>query len=233
MAQLILQSTLSLMINGFAAIVLAVPDLDTAVTEYDTLLGGLQSLPDCANIALANVRLELVPDVSLQSARIKRLVLWSEDAATALPSDCRGLELELSEQRELGKMATDTGIRAVDHVVLRSRDADDCIRLFSRDLGMRLALDQAVPEWGGRMLFFRSGKLTLEVIQHLEEPVEVDHFWGITYLCEDLAATLAALDRAGVDHSGARDGRKPGTLVATVKSNHLGIPTLLIQPASR
>jgi hypothetical protein len=59
-----------------------------------------------------------------------------------------------------------------------------------------------------------------------------DHFWGISYLCPDLEFTLAKLDAAGVSHSGPRDGRKPGTAVATVRSHHLGIPTLLIQPAS-
>ena len=124
----------------------------------------------------------------------------------------------------------DNGIQSVDHVVLRTTDADDCIRLFGKDLGMRLALDQSVPEWGGRMLFFRCGKLTLEVIQS-DDPPDRDAFWGISYHCQDLSRTLEGLDAAGVAHSGERLGRKPGTRVATVKSHTLGIPTLLIGPS--
>lgn len=221
------------MINGYASINIAVPDLVAATAEYDCLLGGLTLGPDGASLPLANVSIELHEEAGLEAARISGLVLWSEAGDAALPKDLRGLDLSVAGDRRLGASASGSGVTAVDHVVLRTRDADECIRLFNQDLGMRLALDQAVPEWGGRMLFFRCGKLTLEVIQHLEEPVAEDHFWGITYLCENLAATLEALDQAGVAHSELRDGRKPGTLVATVKSHHLGIPTLLIQPASR
>ena len=221
------------MVAGFTSIVIAVPELSVARAEYHTLLGAFLDREGGASLKLANVAIELVEDATAGQATIRGLVLWSEDNDATLPADLRGLELEVSTERELGDTPTATGIVGVDHVVLRSRDADDCIRLFNTDLGMRLALDQAVPEWGGRMLFFRCGKLTLEVIQHLENPVGSDHFWGITYLCDDLAATLQALDESGVAHSDLRDGRKPGTLVATVKSHHLGIPTLLIQPASR
>ena len=113
-----------------------------------------------------------------------------------------------------------------------SSDGDGCIDLFGKDgLGMRLALDQQVPEWGGRMLFFRFAKMTLEIIHNQSEPPERDQFWGITYLCPDLEHTLARLDRAGIEHSPLRTGRKPGTLVASVHSHALGLPTLLIQPA--
>lgn len=221
------------MITGFSSIVIAVPDLAAAREEYKTLLGTFLDCDGGARLPLANVAIDLVEDSGLEHPVVQGLVLWAEDGSATLPADLRGLKLGISIDRELGSAPTATGITGVDHVVLRSRDADDCIRLFNEALGMRLALDQAVPEWGGRMLFFRCGKLTLEVIQHLEEPVESDHFWGITYLCHDLTATLAALDEAGVAHSELRDGRKPGTLVATIKSHHLGLPTLLIQPASR
>ena len=218
------------MINGFTSVEIAVPDLASARAEYDILLGGLLSRPDGASVALANAAIGLREDPALEAAQITGLALWSEEGEAALPADCRGLDLSVTTTREVSPATTLTGIKAVDHVVLRSRDADDCIRLFNADLGMRLALDQAVPEWGGRMLFFRCGKLTLEVIQHLDDPVGADHFWGITFLVEDLPTTLALLDERGVQHSELREGRKAGTVVATVKSHHLGLPTLLIQP---
>jgi len=117
-------------------------------------------------------------------------------------------------------------------VVLHTSDADACIRLFGDEgLGLRLALDQMVPKWGGRMLFFRAGKLTLEVIQSLDNPPPADFFWGLTFACADLETTLARLSANTVVHSPARDGRKPGTRVATLKSHNLGLPTLLLQPA--
>jgi hypothetical protein len=43
-------------------------------------------------------------------------------------------------------------------------------------------------------------------------------------------ATILA--QRGVTLSGIREGRKPGTRVATVKSHCLGIPTLLIEPVT-
>ena len=207
-----------------------VPDLASALSEYQPFLGAFQREDGIARLPLGNVAIELVANPDLDSACLAGISLWAEEPV-AMPEEQRGLSLAQQPGRCVATDATSTGIQAVDHIVLRTRDADDCIRLFNRDLGMRLALDQSVPEWGGRMLFFRCGKLTLEVIQS-DEPPEEDFFWGITYLCPDLDATLAALDAAGVTHSGNRLGRKPGTRVATVKSHTLGIPTLLIGPDS-
>ena len=56
-------------------------------------------------------------------------------------------------------------------------------------------------------------------------------FWGITYLCRDIEATIFALDQRGVAHSDIRPGRKPGTHVATIRSHCLELPTLVIGPA--
>ncbi len=141
-------------------------------------------------------------------------------------------------QQQLGAVPSNTVsedcIHSVDHVVLYTNNADDCIRAFADEgLGIRLALDKSVPEWGGRMLFFREAKLTLEVIEPNNHFDGDDYFWGIAYQVADIDALLSRLQRQGVATSPARDGRKPGTKVATVKSHHLNIPTLLVQPAIR
>lgn len=226
-----LQRVHTSMINGFGKIIIRTADIEASALEYGALLGGFEPRNGEALLPLSNVAISLVSGAEGADARIDGLELLDESGESGLPADCRGLPLKLVTARDVSPVVTSTGISGVDHIVLRSCDADDCIRLFGQEFGMRLALDQQVPEWGGRMLFFRCGKLTLEVIQHLDNPVERDHFWGITYLCPDLEFTLGCLDAAGVAHSGARDGRKPGTVVATVKSHTLGIPTLLIQPA--
>ena len=126
-----------------------------------------------------------------------------------------------------------TQVQRVDHIVLYTNDGDACIEAFGEPgLGVRLALDKTVPEWGGRMLFFRAGKLTLEVIQPNKGLQGDDYFWGIAYQVEDLQAFLQRAHADGVQTSEIRKGRKPGTRVATIKSHHLGIPTLLVEPAT-
>lgn len=125
----------------------------------------------------------------------------------------------------------DGDIKRVDHLVLYSHDAEATIRRFGEaGLGLRLALDQDVPDWGGRMLFFRCGKLTLEVLVPTRELQRPDYFWGLAYQSSDVAVSHQRLSQAGVQVSDVRDGRKPGTQVCTVKSHTVGIPSLLLQP---
>ena len=221
------------MITAFDRIVIDVPDLSDARAEYQQLLG---TLDDLDILHLGNTDIQLRQSRDAAKPHINGLNLLDtaleKNAEIALNAGSRDITLTRSNFRPPGFSAAPTanGIYAVDHLVLQSRDADDCIRLFANDLGMRLALDQDVPEWGGRMLFFRMGKMTLEVIHNLDEPPQRDFFWGITYLCHNLDDTLAALDARGIAHSPARSGRKPGTRVATVKRQCLGLPTLLIGP---
>ena len=127
-------------------------------------------------------------------------------------------------------------VHALDHVVIRSKDAEAAIGLFGEPgLGIRLALDKTAPEWGGRMLFYRVGGATVEVIaksppQTPQEGESLHSFWGIAYQVADLQAAHRRLTEAEVAVSEVRQGRKPGTMVATVKSHVHGAPTLLIGP---
>lgn len=96
-------------------------------------------------------------------------------------------------------------------------------------------LDLTEEKWGARLLFFRLGGLTLEVVHKLREPPkEQDRLWGMTWAVKDLSAAKQRLDKAAVTTSDIRTGRKPGSNVFTVKSHSLGIPTLFIahQPRS-
>lgn len=116
---------------------------------------------------------------------------------------------------------------AVDHAVIKTPNADLCKTVFQTHLGIRLALDQNKPEWGGRMLFFRAGKMTLEIIEHTD--FARHEFWGLALSCNNLESHIERIQRAGIDTSEIRDGRKPGTVVATIKDRVLGIPILLIE----
>ena len=231
------------MVGGFDRIVIAVPGLADATREYRQLLGmepaPVEGEPQRAWFVLPNTVIELV-QAPLERAVIEGLVFASADGgATEMPvANARGLHLSLSDGRRTAAIrgrheeAGAVGL-GVDHLVLRTTDADDCIALFGQQLGIRLALDKTVPEWGGRMLFFRAGKLTLEVIEWAGGHGNSDHFWGIAYQCADLDRLPRQLAARGVSLSDVRAGRKPGSRVATVKSHSLGLPTLLLQPPAK
>lgn len=125
-----------------------------------------------------------------------------------------------------------SAVSTLDHLVIRTCDPDAYIRLFRDRLGVRLALDQERPEWGVRQLFFRLDGVTLEVIQPLDpaKQPERDDFWGVAWKVPDVRAGVERMTHMGMQVSEVRKGRKPGTLVATVKSPTCHVPTLLIGP---
>lgn len=228
--------------NVFDRIVIAVPDLAVAIAQYEVLLGAVsfpctvRGLP-AAWLGLPNTVVELVQD-NVPQPVIRGLVFCSaaqDRAARPLANSllldirvCNGQDT--ANFRRQQSQAQSDGL-LVDHLVLRTADADACIALFAHELGIRLALDKTVAAWGGRMLFFRAGKLTLEVIESDKEPEGGNFFWGIAYQCQNLLQKQRELAERAVVLSEIREGRKPGTRVATIKDHCLGIPTLLLEPA--
>jgi catechol 2,3-dioxygenase-like lactoylglutathione lyase family enzyme len=129
------------------------------------------------------------------------------------------------------RAAGESGV-AIDHVVVRTPDADRAIRLWRDRAGLRLALDRAFPERGLRLVFFRSGGMTLEfaTAHPAAEPLDgPDVLYGVSYRVADLAARRERLLAAGLDVSPVRTGMRPGTSVASVRSGTAGVPTLLLQ----
>ena len=120
-------------------------------------------------------------------------------------------------------------VNKLDHVVINTNDAEGFIQIYEKDLGIRLALDQTVEKWGGRMLFFRLNKTTIEVIAKSDEHEPKDSLWGLAWDVEDLEATHKRLTQLGVEATPVKEGRKPNTLVSTIKSHTCNIPTLFIQ----
>ena len=125
-------------------------------------------------------------------------------------------------------------VSSVDHVVVQTADADRAKELYGDALGIRLGLDRSFPQWGSRMLFFRVGHLTVEVVSQLSEGARgdaPDRFWGVSYRVADAQAAHARLSAAGVDLTPCKPGRKPGTFVFTVNGETHGVATLFLQPA--
>ena len=137
-------------------------------------------------------------------------------------------------QHEEGSLPThkekiDSQVNRLDHVVINTNDPDGLISLYRDMYGIRLALDQTVEKWGGRMLFFRLNHTTLEVIGKEDDKEPQDSLWGLAWVVKDIAASYDRLISEGLEVTEVTDGRKPNTLVATVKSHTCNIPTLLIQ----
>lgn len=156
------------MVSAFERIVIAVPGLEEAGEHYRRLLGVEVAMPGATEPAsrwfvLPNVTIELVQSTS-ELSLIRGLVFRVDGAAggaTAIANSL-GLDIQLSDGSTTTvlddarkRLAADC--LRVDHLVLRTTSAAACIDLFGDQLGIRLALDQTVPEWGGRMLFFRTG----------------------------------------------------------------------------
>lgn len=232
----------------FDQILMAVPDMARAMTDYALLLGEPpQFLEDGRPRWLLRNTCLVLEEQALGRPGSDPAACGAIVGFTLADSDLHPMEDDQALENDLGlPLARGSGAQtaalleqsgqrrsdlAVDHIVLRSNDAQACIDLFAVRLGLRLALDQTVEAWGGRMLFFRSGKLTLEVI--VSEEYDTHSFWGIAFECANLAAMHRNLQQRGISLSEQREGRKPGTKVATVKSHCLGIPTLLLQPAPK
>ena len=123
-------------------------------------------------------------------------------------------------------------INKLDHVVINTNDPEGFKSLYEDSFGIRLALDQTVEKWGGRMLFFRLNHTTIEVIGKPDEDDPADHLWGLAWSVEDLTATHQRLVEEGIELSEVKAGRKENTLVCTVKSDTCNVPTLLIEHLS-
>lgn len=128
------------------------------------------------------------------------------------------------------KVEDSAAFHALDHVVLRTSAPDAAIALYGEGLGVRLALDKELGKT--RMLFFRVGGVTLEVV-HDPSLGEQDAFYGVAYRVEDIDAAHARLGRLGFALGEVKSGNKPGTRVFTVRDGTAGVPTLVIWDPGR
>jgi catechol 2,3-dioxygenase-like lactoylglutathione lyase family enzyme len=127
-------------------------------------------------------------------------------------------------------------VSSVDHVVVASSDLDASQRLYGGTLGLRLALDRRFEARGLRILFFRVGGATVEVVGSLGVPAPgaaPDRLAGLALQVPDADEARARVSAGGFDVSSVRAGFKPGTRVCTVRGRPLGVDTLLIEPAPR
>ena len=214
--------------------------VNSILEKKGNCLGGLVFGTDDANNFITQARAQGLEasdpmpghGVDEQSGAERRWhnIFWDPAAARGIFSFCI--------QHELGSVLPDAAplaqgeIAGVDHVVVNTRCAEAAKTFYGEQLGIRLALEQDVPEWGGTQLFFRASSMSVEVIAS-EKAAEQDELWGLALKPAHIEATHARLSEQGVEISKIRDGRKPGTRVCTAKSHTLGVPTLLIEHPPR
>ena len=153
-------------------------------------------------------------------------VFWDPAAARGIFSFC--IQHDSGSTLPDATPTLDEPISGVDHVVVKTQSVEAAKRFYGEQLGIRLALEQHVPAWGGTQLFFRASSMSIEVIASPKAP-EKDELWGLALKTNNIAATHERLVSSGIDVSKIREGRKVGTRVCTAKSHTLEVPTLLIE----
>lgn len=137
---------------------------------------------------------------------------------------------------------TDDGscVARLDHVVIMTSDPEHALAFYGETLGLRLALDRTFEKRGVRLIFFRTGGLTLEIGSSPggggdlgRAETETDVLWGLAHQVLDADLARTRIEDAGYGVSGVRDGHKAGTRVFTVDDAPLGVPTLVIQPVKQ
>jgi catechol 2,3-dioxygenase-like lactoylglutathione lyase family enzyme len=208
-----------------AGVCLGTDDLAAARRAYELLLGVAPTARNDGTLrfALGRGSVDLVPDPIFRALRFV-----AEHPAPR--TTVRGVPIVTSAEGDESP-PVEAAI-AIDHVVVHTVDPDGAIAWWRDRMNLRLALDRTFPARHLRLLFFRSGGLTLEYASPLPSPVVRggdDQIHGVSYRVTDLATRRERLVTAGVDVSELRQGMRPGTTVATVRTGTARVPTLLLQ----
>lgn len=146
----------------------------------------------------------------------------------AVPADIDGLATTPSTGDLPESASHANGIVAIDHLVVLTPDLDRTIDALA-ECGLELRRIREGPAGDGREVkqaFFRMAEVILEVVAagRGDGPAR---FWGVTFVTDDLDATL---DYLGTDRvSEARPAVQPGRRIATVREAvGLGLPVAVM-----
>ena len=150
------------------------------------------------------------------------------------PESTHGVGMSIAETLDATSVATvGSSVSGLDHVVIRSPNPERAVALYGGRLGLDFALDRTNQDWGSRLLFFVCGGVRVEIGHSLAKGVSdlPDSLWGLAWRVADASETQAKLQRAGVDTSDAKSGRRPGSQVLTVRSGTRNVPTIMLSAA--
>lgn len=129
---------------------------------------------------------------------------------------------------EAARPTSGGAVERIDHIVVSAPGEQSAVALFGGCLGLDFRLVRALNE-RVTQLFFRCGDTIVEAVVDAGKPSGPLDWLGVAWGAEDIDRSRRVLCEAGMDVSEVRDGRKPGTRVATVREPGLGTPTLLIE----
>ncbi len=202
--------------EGIRGLGFTVPDIDTAVTLFTRR--GLDVLPPHTTMT----------ENAAGAQRAWRIAMLKRSSG-------HGVSLFLVQQAAErwpvpAPRFGDASVGDLDHIVVRTPDAERAVALYGGRLGLDLRLDRTNEKWGARQLFFRVGGAVVEIGTGLTAPVSdaKDDFGGLAWRVKDAAAARARIAAAGIDVSALRQGRKPGTAVFTVRNATGGAPTRML-----
>ena len=140
----------------------------------------------------------------------------------------RGTIFEEKTNIEYESTFEDFTISKFNQIIIYTPDIEYLKDLFANKLGIRLALDKIFNfgEKDIRMMFFRIGGVTLEVIENYDS--KSLSYGGVGWNSESISKCHKRLIDSNFDMSEVRKGRKPGTIVSTIRNAPLLIPTIII-----
>jgi catechol 2,3-dioxygenase-like lactoylglutathione lyase family enzyme len=138
--------------------------------------------------------------------------------------------MSVVETASASEAAAGASVSGLDHVVIRSPNPERAVALYGGRLGLDFALDRTNQDWGSRLLFFVCGGVRVEIGHSLAKGVSdlPDSLWGLAWRVSDCVETQARLQRAGVNTSDFKAGRRPGSHVMTVRSGTRNVPTIVL-----
>lgn len=173
------------------------------------------------------------PDIERLHTRCQRVGLGPEEIARrdesrsfrASTERTHGARLFFMQRAE--PMAANAGVLGLDHIVIRTPDAERAAALYGARLGLDMRLDREVM--GRRLMFFRCGDAIVEIIHDDTLSDDRDKLWGLSWRVADADGERARLAEAGLNVSEVRAGAKPGSRVFTVRDQTCGVPPLMIE----
>jgi catechol 2,3-dioxygenase-like lactoylglutathione lyase family enzyme len=245
------------MIDALDHLTLGVGSVETAISTYEVLLGrranGARLQLDNAGVAFEHssetpglaAMIFVTPALDSAAHLLERRAVPTEKKDGLLmlsPDATHQVPVRLIEGAEKARVPSPlavedeaASITALDHVVIRTPDPERAIALYAGRLGLDLRLDRSNPAWGARLLFFRCGDLVVEISHDLKKGVSSgpDRLWGLAWRTPDIVRAHERMKASGIDVSGLRDGRRPGSQVFTVRSHSESVPTLVIGGVGR
>jgi catechol 2,3-dioxygenase-like lactoylglutathione lyase family enzyme len=178
---------------------------------------------------------DAIAEVSSTDSATGATLSWTRTrAATDLTRGVRQFFLQLDGTRPPSAVCGDAPVNGLDHVVIATPDPEHAAALYGARLGLDMALDRSHPDWG-HLMFFRCGDLIVEIVNRPGDKADParDTLWGLSWRVDDIEACRTRLLAAHVNVSEIRQGRKPGTRVASLRDGSCGVPTLLIERMAR